>query len=107
MRLLLAASVLAAFLVGGVPGIAAPAFGPHVVYGIIKHVGSNDLVVERHTGQLETVNIRAARAAGRTGVLYIDRAVALYGDFDRAHHYNVNAIMSANGIHHGVWPADQ
>jgi hypothetical protein len=100
--------MLAAFLGSAVPVMAAAEFGPHVIYGIVKHVGQHDLVVQRQNGSLETVDITAARTAGRTGVLYVSRPVALYGDFDRSHHYHVNAITSAYGItRNGVWPPSQ
>lgn len=104
-------SVIAAVLISVAGPVAAsaaaPAFGPHVIYGFVKHVAATTLNVERRNGRLESVDITAARAVGRTGVLYVGRAVALYGDFDRAHHYHVNAIMSAYGLHHGAWPPEQ
>jgi hypothetical protein len=100
--------LLAAFLGAAAPALADNPFGPHVIYAIVRHVGQRDLVVQRQNGSLESVDIVAARAAGRTGVLYVNRPVALYGDFDRSHHYHVNAIMSANGItRNGVWPQSQ
>jgi hypothetical protein len=100
--------LLAVFLGSAAPAVAENPFGPHVIYGIIKHVGQRDLTVQRQNGSLESVDIVAARADGRTGVLYVNRPVALYGDFDRNHHYHVNAIMSANGItRNGVWPQSQ
>ena len=92
---------------GAAAAASEPAFGPHVMYGIIKHVGHVDLIVQRRSGQLETVDIAAAQASGRTGVLYVGRPVALYGDFDRSHHYHVNAINSAYGVSHGDWPSDR
>ena len=93
--------------VAAFPASAEPAFGPHVTYAIIKHVASSTLVVQRENGRSESVDISAARANGRTGVLYVGRAVALYGNFDKAHHYHVNAIVSAYGLHHGAWPPAQ
>ncbi len=107
MRLFVVA-VLAAFLGSAVTAVAETQFGPHVIYGIIKHVGQTGLVVQRQNGRLESVDIAAARSAGRTGVLYVGRPVALYGDFDRTHHYHVNSITSAYGItRNGVWPPSQ
>jgi hypothetical protein len=105
MRLSIA-SVFAAAAIGAVtqPLAAAPQFGPHVIYGIVRQVGAATLVVQRQNGKLESVDIAAARANGRTGVLYVGRGVALYGDFDRAHHYHVNAINSSYGVRDGVWP---
>jgi hypothetical protein len=101
-------AMLALFLGSAVPATAENAFGPHVIYGIVKHVGQHDLIVQRQNGSLESVDIGAARAAGRTGVLYVNRPVALYGDFDRSHRYHVNAITSAYGItRNGVWPPSQ
>jgi hypothetical protein len=104
----LATSILSAALACVATVSAEPvAFGPHVVYGIVKHVATVDLVVLRHGGRLENVDIKTARAAGRVGVLYVNRPVALYGDFDRAHRYHVNAITSAYAIRRGAWPADR
>lgn len=107
MRFLIAFVALAAAIGAGLQSLASPAFGPHVMYAIVRHVNGAELVVQRHSGQLEVVDIRAARSNGRTGVLYVSRAVALYGEFDRVHHYHVNAIMSSYGIERGVWPADR
>jgi hypothetical protein len=100
---LLTATVLAA----AAPLRAEPAFGPHVIYGVIRRVAPAEIVVQRHQGQLESVDIKQARSLGRTGVLYRGRPVALYGDFDRARRYHVNAITSAYGIERGIWPADR
>jgi len=107
MRAFTLAFVLSTLLGAAAPAAAAPAFGPHVTYAVIKRVAPSELIVQRRTGRLETVDIKAARAAGRTGVLYAGRAVALYGDYDRAHRYHVNAIASAYGITRGAWPADR
>jgi hypothetical protein len=108
MRAFVSFFVLAALLIQG-PAFAydPPPFGPHVMYGIVRRVEAATVVVQRHNGKLESVDIRAARSAGRTGVLYAGRAVALYGDFDRAHRYHVNAIVSTYELKRGVWPADR
>jgi hypothetical protein len=108
MRAFVSVLALAAALIQGPAFANDPLpFGPHVLYGIVRHVEPGTLVVQRHNGKLESVDIRAARSAGRTGVLYAGRAVALYGDFDRVQRYHVNAIVSTYELKRGVWPADR
>jgi hypothetical protein len=85
---------------------AVPAFGPHVVYGIVRTVAPSSIVIVRQNGQLMSIDIRYARSVGRTGPLYVGRTVAIYGTYDRSLRYHANAVTSANGIHHGIWPAD-
>lgn len=108
MRCLIAGAIVSAVMAAG---LAAPAagipYGPHVIYGIVKRVQPAQLVVQTRTGKLVRYDITVAREAGRTGVLYEGRAVALHGDFDAKRVYHVNAITSANGIRFGAkWPAD-
>lgn len=109
MPRLIVYSTLAAVICAGLPALAARApYGPHVVYGIVKKVAPQELVVQTRTGQLTRFDITIAKAAGRTGVLYDGRAVALHGDYDATHAYHVNAITSANGIRYGAkWPPDR
>jgi hypothetical protein len=85
---------------------AVPAFGPHVVYGIIRLVAPSSITVVRHNGQLMVIDISYAKSVGRTGPLYVGRAIGAFGTYDRAMHYHANAVESANGIHHGFWPDD-
>jgi hypothetical protein len=85
---------------------AVPAFGPHVVYGIIHTVAPSSIVIVRRNGQLMTIDIQYARAVGRTGPLYVGRQVGVYGTYDRTMHLHANAVTSANGLRHGNWPAD-
>jgi hypothetical protein len=85
---------------------AIPAFGPHVVYGIIRTVAPSSIVIMRHSGQLVTIDIHYARAVGRTGTLYAGRPVAIYGTYDPALHFHANAVTSSYGLLHGTWPAD-
>jgi hypothetical protein len=109
MRRLIVYSTLAAVACAGPTALAAPVpYGPHVVYGIVKRIAPEELVVQTRTGQLTRFDITIAKAAGRTGVLYDGRAVALHGDYDDKHAYHVNAITSANGIRYGAkWPLDR
>jgi hypothetical protein len=81
--------------------------GQHVVYGIVTRIGASSLVIKRHDGRLESVDIAPARSADTTGVLYVNRPVALYGDFDRAGRYHAEVIRSWYGLLRGVWPADR
>jgi hypothetical protein len=85
---------------------AVPAFGPHVVYGIVRSVAPATITIIRHNGQLMVVDITYAKSVGRTGPLYVGRTVGVFGTYDRTMHYHANAVESANGIHHGVWPED-
>jgi len=85
---------------------AVPAFGPHCISGIVRSVAPSSIVIVRHNGQLTVVDISYARSVGRTGPLYVGRTVAIYGTYDRAMRYHANAVTSANGIHHGIWPSD-
>jgi hypothetical protein len=109
MRRSIAASILAAVVCAGLAASAATVpYGPHVVYGIVKRIAPGELVVQTRTGRLMPFDITIAKAAGRTGVLYEGRAVALHGDYDPKHVYHVNAITSANGIRYGAkWPPDR
>jgi hypothetical protein len=82
--------------------------GPHEIFGVIRHVGPTTIIVARRNGTLLLVDITYARAVGRTGVLYVKRGVGVYGNFDpSAHLYRANAIINANGIERGIWPADR
>jgi hypothetical protein len=95
-------------LVVAAPPIAHPQTpGPHEIFGVIRTIEPNAIVIARHNGQLVTVDVTYARAAGRTGALYVRRGVGVYGFFDRPGHYRANAITNANGLLHGVWPADR
>jgi hypothetical protein len=85
---------------------AVPAFGPHGIYGIIRTVAPSSITIARHNGQLMVVNIAYARSLGRTGPLYVGRTVGVFGTYDRSMHFDANAVTSANGIHHGIWPED-
>jgi hypothetical protein len=85
---------------------AVPAFGPHAVYGIVRLLAPSSIVIVRRNGQTMTIDISYARSVGRTGPLYVGRAVGVFGSYDRALHFHANAITSANGIRHGTWPAD-
>ena len=85
---------------------AVPAFGPHAVYGIIRSVAPSTITIVRHNGTLLVVNITYARSLGRTGPLYAGRTVGVFGTYDRSLHFDANAVTSANGIHHGIWPED-
>jgi hypothetical protein len=109
MRSLIVFASLAAVVCAGLPAIAASVpYGPHVVYGIVKRIAPEELVVQTRTGQLTRFDITIAKAAGRTGVLYEGRAVALHGNYDAKHAYHVNAITSANGFRYGAkWPPDR
>lgn len=109
MRRLIVLSALAAVVCAGLPALAASVpYGPHVVYGIVKRIAPEVLVVQTRTGQLTRFDITIAKAARRTGVLYEGRAVGLHGDYDAKHVYHVNAITSANGIRYGAkWPPDR
>ena len=81
--------------------------GQHVVYGIVTRIGTTSLEIKRRDGRLESIDIAPARSADTTGVLYVNRPVALYGDFDRAGRYHAEVIRSWYGLLHGVWPADR
>ena len=112
MRSILATLVFTAATLGAAGGVraaenAAPA--PHTMYAIVKNVRQDALIVERRDGRLVTVDIRAARVAGRTGVLYAGRAVALHGDYDALHAFHAVSITGAAGIKYnrGSWPQDQ
>jgi hypothetical protein len=91
-----------------VPSVApaVPAFGPHAVYGIIRSIAPSSITIVRHNGQLMVVDITYARSAGRTGPLYVGRTVGIFGTYAAPMHFNANAVTSANGIHHGIWPED-
>jgi hypothetical protein len=82
---------------------AAP--GPHEIFGIVRQIGPNTIVMQRHNGQLLAVDVTVARETGRLGVMYVNRPVGVYGAF-YAGHYRANAVTSANGIQRGNWPAD-
>ncbi len=81
----------------------------HVVYAIVKAIRGNDLIVLTRTGKLIAVDIKAARALARTGVLYANKPVALYGTYDVHHVYHVTAITGAYGLRNGpaYWPPDR
>ena len=85
---------------------AVPAFGPHVVYGFVRSVGTSSIVIERHDGHLLSIDVSYARSVGRTGPLYIGRPVAVYGSYDRTAHFHANAVTSENGLRNGIWPSD-
>jgi hypothetical protein len=55
---------------------------------------------------LMVVDIAYARSVGRTGPLYVGRTVGIFGSYDHSLHFSANAVTSANGIHHGIWPED-
>ena len=95
-------------LAAGAPASAAdlPA-DQHVVYGIVTRIDASSLVIKRHDGRLESVDIATARSADTTGVLYVDRPVALYGAFDRAGRYHAEVIRTWYGLRRGAWPADR
>ena len=82
---------------------------PHTIYAIVKQIKPAQLVVQRSNGQLVTVDIAIARRTHRTGVLYLDRAVALHGDFDALRAFHVVSISGAAGIKfaRGAWPQDE
>ncbi|MBD5657822.1 MAG: hypothetical protein IAI50_21990 [Candidatus Eremiobacteraeota bacterium] len=85
-----------------------PMLGSHVMYAIIARIGQNSLQIRRRDGRAIAVDITRARAKGHTGVLYVNRPVALYGAYDRSNVYHVEAIGPANGIRYGgPWPADR
>jgi hypothetical protein len=87
---------------------AFPAFGPHVLHAIVERIATRSLEVRLRDGNAIAVDITQARAAGRTGVLYVNRPVALYGAYDAKHVYRVNAINSANSLRNGApWPVDR
>jgi hypothetical protein len=88
------------------PTPAVPAFGPHAIYGVVRVVAPSSIVIVRRSGQLMTIDIAYARSLGRTGPLYVGRAVGIFGTYDRLQHFHANAVTSANGIRHGTWPAD-
>ena len=81
----------------------------HTIYGIVKQIKPTQLVVQRSNGQLVTVDIAIARRTHRTGVLYVDRAVALHGDYDALHAFHAVSITGAAGIKYarGAWPQDE
>ncbi len=83
-----------------------PAFGPHAVYGIIRSIAPSSITIARHNGQLMIVDITYARSVGRTGPLYLGRTVGIFGSYAGPLHFNANAVTSANGIRHGIWPED-
>jgi hypothetical protein len=85
---------------------AVPAFGPHVVYGIVRTIAPSSITIVRHNGSTMLVDIHYAVAVGRTGPLYAGRPVAIYGTYDRLQHFHANAVTSANGLRNGSWPAD-
>jgi hypothetical protein len=82
--------------------------GPHEIFGIVRQIGPSTIVIARRNGSLLVVDITYARAAGRTGVLYVKRGVGVYGNFDPAAHlFRANAVTNANGIERGIWPTDR
>jgi hypothetical protein len=87
---------------------ARSSFGPHEVHAIVLRVSQNALLVRLRDGRAVTVDIAQARASGHTGVLYVDRPVALFGAYDATHVLHVNAIVSANSLRNGTpWPEDR
>lgn len=81
--------------------------GPHELFGVIRQVMPNAIVIARRNGQLLSIDITYARSVGRTGVLYVRRPVGVYGAIDRTTgRFKANAITSANGIERGIWPPD-
>ena len=102
------------------PGLIACALSPaaadearlpyaHTLYAIVKQIGPAQLVVLRRNGQFTSVDISFARRLNRTGVLYLNRGVALHGDYDGAHVFHVVSITGAAGIRYApaAWPQDE
>jgi hypothetical protein len=79
------------------------------MYAIVKQIKPTQLVVQSRAGRLVTVDIAIARQTHRTGVLYVNRAVALHGDYDALHAFHVVAITGAAGIKYtpAAWPQDE
>ncbi len=88
---------------------AAPVpYGPHVVYGIVRGLAGDALIVQTRSGVLVRFDVSIARASERVGVLYPNRPVALHGTYDERHVYHVNAITTANQLRLGPpWPQDR
>jgi hypothetical protein len=85
---------------------AVPAFGPHAIYGVIRSIAPSSITIVRRNGRVTIVDITYARALGRTGPLYAGRTVGIFGTWGAALHFDANAVTSANGIHHGIWPQE-
>jgi hypothetical protein len=109
IRFLTIAAFGLASLWAGAGASAAPVpYGPHVVYGFVRGAAGDALVVQTRSGALARFDIRIARAAGRLGVLYPNRPVALHGEYDARRIYHVNAITTANQLRLGTaWPQDR
>jgi hypothetical protein len=103
---LLSALCAAAVLTAAPAGAQSPP-AEHQIYGIVTRVGTNSIVLKRHDGRLETIDIEPARVADATGVLYVNRPVAVIGTIDAAGRYHAAEIRSWYGLLRGVWPADR
>jgi hypothetical protein len=111
MRRLIAAVALGAAVAAAGPLRADEDQTPyaHTMYAIVKQIRSTELVVQIRSGRLVAVDISSALRAHRTGVLYVNRAVALHGDYDAAHAFHAVAITGAAGLHYtpAAWPQDE
>ena len=102
------------------PGLIACALSPaaadearlpyaHTLYAIVKQIGPTQLVVLRSNGRLSSVDISIARRLNRTGVPFVNRGVALHGDYDGLHVFHAVSITGAVGINYvpAAWPKDE
>ena len=112
MQRLIAGAVLATAVAGSLGSARAdedrPGY-PHTMYAIVKQIRPAQLVVRRRDGQVTTVDIALARQFHRTGVLYVNKPVALHGDYDARHTFHAVSITGAAGIKYNpaAWPQDE
>jgi len=113
MRRFISAAILgAATLASTTAGIRADeeqAPYAHTIYAIVKQIKPAQLVVQNRNGRLITVDISVARQTHRTGVLSVDRPVALHGNYDALHAFHAVSITGAAGIRYSpaAWPQDE